>query len=42
MDWIKGKLMGWKKKKLSFASRRVLIRFVVQAIPTYMIILQKI
>jgi hypothetical protein len=26
MDWIKGKLMGWKKKMLSFASRRVLIR----------------
>jgi hypothetical protein len=35
MDWIKGKLMGWKKKKLSFASRRVLIRVVVQAIPSF-------
>ena len=35
MDRIWSKLKGWKEKSLSFEGRGVLIRAVVQAIPTY-------
>ncbi|MCI18524.1 putative ribonuclease H protein, partial [Trifolium medium] len=35
MDKIWGKVKGWKENKLSFAGRGVLIRSVIQAIPTY-------
>jgi len=35
MDRVKSKLKGWKERNLSFARRRVLIRAVIQAIPTY-------
>jgi len=35
MDKIRGKLKGWKEKNLSFSGRGVLIRAVIQAMPTY-------
>ncbi|KAK2395425.1 hypothetical protein QL285_057163 [Trifolium repens] len=35
MDKIWSKVKGWKENKLSFAGRGVLIRAVIQAIPTY-------
>jgi hypothetical protein len=35
-DRVWKKLKGWKEKKLSFAGRGVLIKAVVQAIPTYL------
>uniref|UniRef100_A0A2N9H205 Reverse transcriptase zinc-binding domain-containing protein n=1 Tax=Fagus sylvatica TaxID=28930 RepID=A0A2N9H205_FAGSY len=34
-DWIWRKLQGWKEKLLSQAGREVLIKAVIQAIPTY-------
>ena len=35
MDKIRGKLKGWKEKNLSFSGIGVLIRAVIQAMPTY-------
>jgi hypothetical protein len=35
MDRIRSKLKGWKERNLSFSGRGVLIRAVIQAIPTY-------
>lgn len=35
MERIRKKLKGWKEKNLSFLGRGVLIRAVIQAIPTY-------
>ena len=34
-EWIWKKLQGWKEKLLSQADKKVLIKLVIQVIPTY-------
>ena len=34
-DRVRGKLQGWKEKNLSQAGKEVLLKAVVQAIPTF-------
>ena len=34
-DWVMKKLAGWKTKFMSFARRVVLVKFVMSAIPNY-------
>lgn len=34
-DWVWKKLNSWKKKTLSQAAEEVLVKYVIQVIPTY-------
>lgn len=34
-DWVWKKLSGWKEKTLSHAAKEILIKLVIQIIPTY-------
>lgn len=35
VDWVWKRLSGWKEKLLSVAAKEVLIKSMIQAIPTY-------